>query len=70
MKIEDIRARTDSELDYEMSQAKRELFDLRIKATTDSIPSPARITELRRTIARIRTIQHERATGIRGQQPR
>ena len=33
----------------------RELFDMRIKASTDSVASPARINELRRTIARIIT---------------
>jgi large subunit ribosomal protein L29 len=70
MKIEEIRAKTEAELDYESEQAKRELFNLRIKASSDSVASPARISELRRTVARIRTIQHERATGIRGQEPR
>lgn len=70
MKIEDVRAKTDAELDYECEQAKHELFAMRIKASTDSVASPARIRELRRTVARIHTIHHERATGIRGQEPR
>lgn len=70
MKIEEIRSKTDSELDYDLEQAKRELFDLRLRASSDNIASPARIRELRRSIARIHTIKHERATGVRGQEPR
>jgi large subunit ribosomal protein L29 len=70
MKIEEVRSKTDSELDYELEQAKKELFDLRLKASADNIVNPARIRVLRRSIARINTIKHERATGVRGQEPR
>jgi len=70
MNIEEVRSKTDAELDYEMEQAKKELFDLRLRASADNIASPSRIRELRRAIARIHTIKHERATGVRGQEPR
>ena len=70
MKIEEVRSKTDTELEFDLEQVKRELFDLRLKARADNIANPARIRELRRTIARIQTIQHERTTGIRGQEPR
>ena len=70
MNIEEVRSKTDSELAYDLEQAKKELFDMRIKASTESIPSPARISGLRREIARMNTVLHERATGIRGQEPR
>lgn len=70
MKIEDIRSKTDSELDFELAQVKKELFELRIKTSADSIASPARIGNLRRAIARIKTVQNERVTGIRGQERR
>ena len=70
MNIEDIRSKTDSELEYELAQAKKELFGLRLRANAGTIASPAQIRNLRRAIARMNTIQHERAKGIRGQSPR
>ncbi|MFN0241316.1 MAG: 50S ribosomal protein L29 [Planctomycetota bacterium] len=70
MKIDEIRAKNQGDLDYELEQMKKELFDLRFKSATQSIASPSRIRELRRTIARIQTIVHERKTGVRGQESR
>ena len=70
MKTEDIRSKTDSELDYDLNEAKKELFGLRLKASTESLANSAQIRSLRRTIARINTILHERATGVRGQESR
>lgn len=69
MKTNEIRGKTDHELDYELEKAKKELFELRFKSKTQSLPNPSRIAELRREIARIKTIAHERKTGVRGQQP-
>lgn len=68
MKIDEYRSKTDAELEFELDKAKKELFELRMKASTQSIQSPAEITNLRRGIARMNTILHERATGIRGQE--
>jgi large subunit ribosomal protein L29 len=70
MNIDEVRGKTDSELEYELEQMKRELFDLRMKAGMENIGNPARIRVLRRAIARAQTILHERATGVRGQEPR
>ena len=70
MKIEEIRSKTDTELEYDMGRIKKELFDQRFKAAVDGSSSPARIGDLRRSIARIRTVLHERARGVRGQEPR
>jgi large subunit ribosomal protein L29 len=70
MKIDEIRSKTDDELSFELDKAKKELFELRMKASTQSIQSPAEITNLRREIARMNTILHERAIGLRGQEPR
>ena len=69
MKTNEIRGKTDHELGYELEKAKKELFEMRFKSKTQSLPNPSRIAELRREIARINTIAHERKTGIRGQQP-
>ena len=70
MKTDEIRGKNDHELVYELEKAKTELFDLRFKSKTQSLTNPSRIRELRREIARINTIVHERKTGVRGQEPR
>jgi large subunit ribosomal protein L29 len=70
MKIDEIRGKNDHELDYELTTRKKELFDLRFKSATQVLTNPARIRSLRREIARLATVLHERATGVRGQEPR
>jgi large subunit ribosomal protein L29 len=49
---------------------KRELFDLRFKSASQSLPAPSRIRALRRTIARMSTVIREREIGLRGQKGR
>ena len=66
MKIEEIRSKSDTELEFELSGFEKELFDLRFKSATQSLPDPARIRFLRRTIARVRTVLQERKQGTRG----
>ena len=64
MKIEEVKSKTDTELVYELEQVKKELFQLRFKATTAASTNPARIRLLRRTIARMNTVIGERARGL------
>ncbi|MEZ5974134.1 MAG: 50S ribosomal protein L29 [Planctomycetota bacterium] len=68
MKIEEIRTKSDTELDFDMGNMKKELFDLRFKSATSGVKSTAQIRNLRRSIARIHTVLAERAQGIRGQE--
>lgn len=68
MKIDEVRSKTDAELEYDLGNMTKELFDLRIKAATENIQNPARIKVLRRANTRIRTVLHERKTGVRGQE--
>lgn len=70
MKAEEIRSKTESELDYERAKLEKELFEMRFRAGMESLANPARIRRVRRSIARIQTINHERTLGIRGQEPR
>ncbi len=70
MKIEEVRSKTDAELDFELESMKKELFDLRFRAATETASSPAKIRVLRRAIARVTTVLAERVTGIRGQESR
>jgi large subunit ribosomal protein L29 len=59
--IEDLKGKSDDQLTDELSELKREQFNLRFQAATNQIEKPSRIREVRRTIARIKTLQTERA---------
>ena len=67
MNTDEIRGKTNHELQKELKKLEKELFDLRFKSATQSIPDPARIRKVRRLLARIETILNERALGVRGQ---
>ena len=58
---QDLRAKTDDQLSADLSELKREAFNLRFQAATNQLERPARIREVRRDIARIKTLQGERA---------
>jgi large subunit ribosomal protein L29 len=60
MKIKDIRNLTDTDLTKKISESKKELFDLRLKQSTGSLEKPSKIHELRKDVARMKTILRER----------
>ncbi len=60
-KIDDLKTKTDDQLTDELGQLKREQFNLRFQAATNQLEKPSRVREVRRTIARIKTLQSERA---------
>ncbi|KHK90541.1 50S ribosomal protein L29 [Novosphingobium malaysiense] len=64
-KIEDLRAKTDDQLSAELSDLKREQFNLRFQAATSQLEAPARIKQVRRDIARIKTLQAERSAAAK-----
>lgn len=68
MKIEEVRSKKDSELKFDLANLTKELHDLKFKAATGNIQSPARIRMVRRSAARIKTVLNERAQGIHGQE--
>ena len=70
MKIEEVRSKTDGELDYELDTMRKEMFDLRFRQSAETASNTKRIRTLRRGISRVTTVLHERAKGIRGQEPR
>ncbi|MES2494162.1 MAG: 50S ribosomal protein L29 [Pseudomonadota bacterium] len=59
-KIEDLRAKSDDQLSGDLGDLKKEAFNLRFQAATNQLERPARIKEVRRDIARIKTLQTER----------
>ena len=60
-KVEDMRVKSDDQLSGDLAELKREAFNLRFQAATGQLERPARIKEVRRGIARIKTLQGERA---------
>ena len=60
-KTEDLRAKTDDQLSEQLVSLKKEQFNLRFQAATNQLERPARIKEVRREIARIKTLQGERS---------
>ncbi len=58
---EDLRQKSDDQLTAELIELKREAFNLRFQAATNQLERPARVQEVRRSIARIKTLQGERA---------
>ena len=57
----ELRAKSDDQLTSDLGDLKREAFNLRFQAATNQLERPARIKEVRRGIARVKTLQGERA---------
>ena len=60
MKVSEVRAMTSEQLTKELQTANRELFDLRLKASTKQLVNHREIPRARRKIAIIQTIIRER----------
>jgi large subunit ribosomal protein L29 len=64
-KKDDINVATDDQLSTQLSELKREQFNLRFQAATGQLEKPSRVREVRRTIARIKTAQTQRAAAAK-----
>ena len=60
MKINELRKLTNEDLNKKITESKKELLDLRIKQSTGSLEKPSKIHELRKDVARMKTILRER----------
>jgi large subunit ribosomal protein L29 len=60
MKAEDIRAFSEDQLTDELLTLKKEQFNLRFQGATGQLEKTARVRQVRRDIARIKTIQAEK----------
>lgn len=60
IKIEDMRQKTDDELGDQLLDLKKEQFNLRFQAASGQLENTARVREVRRDIARIKTLLNER----------
>jgi large subunit ribosomal protein L29 len=61
MKATDVRAKTDDELKSELEQLGKEAFNLRFQRASGQLENNARVREVRRNIARIKTVLGERS---------
>jgi large subunit ribosomal protein L29 len=61
----DIVGQTDDQLSTQLSELKREQFNLRFQAATGQLEKPSRVREVRKDIARIKTAQTQRAAAAK-----
>ncbi|WP_372797007.1 50S ribosomal protein L29 [Pontiella sp.] len=60
MKVNEINEMTVAELDVQLEEIKKEQFNLKLQQVSGQLENPARMKELRRTVARIKTIQNQK----------
>ena len=59
--IDDLKVKSDDQLQQQLIELKREQFNLRFQAATNQLEKPSRVAVVRKTIARIKTLQNQRA---------
>lgn len=59
-KIKELRQKDSKELEIDLRGLQDELFKLRFQSTTEKISNPSRIGQIRRQIARVKTLQRQR----------
>tara|TARA_B100000459_G_scaffold146705_1_gene113693 strand:+ start:1125 stop:1322 length:198 start_codon:yes stop_codon:yes gene_type:complete len=62
MKVEEVRQKTDDELSGQLGDLQKEAFNLRFQQASGQLENTARVCEVRRDIARIKTVLHERSS--------
>lgn len=58
--VKELSAKSTEELKNELVSAKKELFNLRFQNATNQLDNTARITEVRKNIARIKTVMTQK----------
>ncbi|MGI6633085.1 MAG: 50S ribosomal protein L29 [Bacillota bacterium] len=63
MKVQEIRDLNDKDLEKKLDDLKEELFNLRFQMTTGQLDNVMRLREVKRSIARVKTVQRQRELG-------
>jgi large subunit ribosomal protein L29 len=63
MKAADVRQMTPDQLEDKLGELKKEQFNLRFQRATGQLENTSRVREVRRDIARLRTVQVEKRNG-------
>ena len=56
MKIDDLKTKSEDELEVELVSLKKEAFNLRFQQATGQLENTARVRQVRRSVARVKTI--------------
>ncbi|KFZ39533.1 MULTISPECIES: 50S ribosomal protein L29 [Thermoactinomyces] len=64
MKAKELIELTTAEIEQKLAQYKEELFNLRFQSATGQLENPARLRQVRKDIARCKTVLRERELGI------
>ena len=59
MKANEVRKMSASELEVKLSELKKDLFNLRLQHATNQLENPVRIAQVKRDIARVKTVIRE-----------
>ena len=62
MKIDDLKTKSEDELKVELDSLKKEAFNLRFQQATGQLENTARVRQVRRSVARVKTILAEKST--------
>ena len=68
MQATEVRELNDRELEERVAELQEERFRLRLRAATQPLEQPHRLRELRKDIARMKTVLHERQMGLNAAQ--
>ena len=66
MKMHEIKELTQDEVELRLQDASEELYNLRFQHTVHQLDNPIRLRDVRREIARLKTVLHEFELGLRG----
>jgi large subunit ribosomal protein L29 len=61
-KFTDLKPKTDDQVSEQLVELKREQMNLRFQAATSQLEKPSRVREVRRDIARLKTLQAQRVS--------
>ena len=62
MKIDDLKTKSEDELKVELHSLKKEAFNLRFQQATGQLENTARVRQVRRSVARVKTILSGKST--------
>ena len=60
MKVKEVRELTAQELNTKLGELKKDLFNLRLQHATNQLDNPQKIVEVKRDIARVKTVLREK----------
>ena len=65
MKANEVRKMSSAELEKKLADLKKDLFNLRLQHATNQLENPIRIAEVKKDIARVKTIIREQQLASR-----